>query len=62
MPNRRIHARDIDAALLSATSAHYQANRDTWKVLGGCDLDGDALAVVVAVEEEMVRVRIVTVF
>ncbi len=62
MPARRIHASDLTAALRTATGAEHQPENHTWKVGGGRDLDGDPLVVVVVVEGDMIRIKVVTAF
>ena len=37
---------DVINAILTATSAHYQVDRDNWQIRGGCDRGGDALTVI----------------
>lgn len=55
---RSVQLGDIAAALASATSASYQADRDTWRIDGGLDLDGDELTVIVAFEDGVVVVTV----
>jgi hypothetical protein len=57
---RTAQVHDIRAAVMSAKTAQYQANEDTWKLRGGRDLDGDDLDVVVAFEDG--EMRVVTLF
>ena len=38
---------DVIEAVLSATRARYQTDRENWKLTGGTDAVGDPLAVVV---------------
>jgi hypothetical protein len=47
MQERRAGARDILDPMSSATKAVRQPPRDKWKLIGGKDLDGDGLDVVV---------------
>lgn len=49
---------DIRCALLSAKHAIHQSDKDTWKVTGGRDTDGDSLDVVVVVEADVLVVTI----
>jgi hypothetical protein len=56
---RSVQVADIAAALATATSATFQSDRDTWRIDGGLDLDGDELTVIVAFEDGVV---VVTVF
>ena len=46
---RGIKWSDLQAALLTATDAHWQEEHGTWKITGGTDLDGDPLIVTVVV-------------
>jgi len=59
MIERGARRRDVENALLDATTATRQSDRDNWRVEGGADLDGDELTVIVALEADVV---IVTVF
>lgn len=56
---RAVQLVDIAAALSSARQATYQPDRQTWRIDGGQDLDGDDLTVIVAFEAGVV---VVTVF
>jgi hypothetical protein len=47
---RGVRRGDITSALKTARSAIYTAERDTWRLEGGKDLDGDPLVVVVSLE------------
>jgi hypothetical protein len=55
-----IRARDVDEAVRTAMTAIWQADRGTWKLIGGTDLDGDPLTVVVAIDDDR-SVTLVTV-
>jgi len=62
--SERMHSRgatpgDVRAALITARSSRWQADRETWRITGGVDLDGDELVVIVALEADVV---VVTVF
>jgi hypothetical protein len=50
---------DVRSALLGATTAAHQPERDTWRIAGGSDTDGDDLTVIVAIEADVI---VVTVF
>ncbi len=63
MQARRATAADVRAAILSATRARHQPVENAWKLLGGTDIDGDDLTVVVAVDRnDSTLIRVVTVF
>ena len=51
-----IRAKDVETAVLSATTAVFNNEKLTWKLVGGTDIDGDALTVVVAVRDDGVLV------
>jgi hypothetical protein len=53
---RNVQSEDIRAAVLSSTSAEWSPAKRTWRLRGGKDLDGDALDVVLAVDENTFRV------
>lgn len=55
---RSVQLGDIAAALASARSATYQADRETWRIDGGLDLDGDELTVIVVFEDGVVVVTV----
>jgi hypothetical protein len=59
MLERAVTIMDVCSALLSATGVRWQADRETWRVEGGVDLDGDDLVVIVVLEADVV---VVTVF
>ena len=59
MPQRGATRDDVRRALMTATSAVYQPDRDNYRVTGGTDTDGDDMDVVVAIEADLL---IVTVF
>jgi hypothetical protein len=52
---RNAQAADIREAILTARTAVWRAEEDTWRLEGGRDLDGDNLTVVVAIEGNEVR-------
>lgn len=60
MPERSAQAHDVRSAVLSATTATWRADDQSWRLSGGVDLDGEALSVAVAIEGHVVRV--ITVF
>ena len=41
---------DVTRALKTSKSAVYRADEDTWRIEGGVDLDGDSLALAVALK------------
>ena len=59
MKVRHVKLGDIRCALLSASSARWQHEQETWRIEGGRDLDEDDLVVIVALEADVI---IVTVF
>jgi hypothetical protein len=59
MSCRNASAEDIKQAILSATNAIEQAEKETIRLEGGKDIDGEDLKVVVA--EDLRGLRIVTV-
>lgn len=59
MPERRVQARDVQNAVLTATHATWRPDDRSWKVTGGKDLDGDSLDVAVVIGGN--RVRVITV-
>ena len=59
MAERDIQRADVRHALLTAKVANWQADRVCWRVSGGYDLAGDDLAVIVAIEDDLL---IITVF
>jgi Domain of unknown function (DUF4258) len=58
MRHRNVTRQDIASALASARTAAPEAET-RWKLLGGCDCDGDVLTVVVAFDAGTI---VVTVF
>jgi hypothetical protein len=58
MSDRGATARDVRKALLSATDATYQADRQNYRVSGGTDTDGDDLTVIVDLEADVIVVTI----
>ena len=59
MEERGVTERDIRKALLTATAAVYQDDRETWRVEGGVDIDGDDLMLICDIESDVI---VVTVF
>jgi hypothetical protein len=49
---------DVLNALVSATSARWQHEQETWRVDGGVDCDGDDLTVIVDLEADVIVVTI----
>ena len=47
MDERCVTIDDVLAALETATAAKWDAEKETWRVTGGRDLDGDELRVVI---------------
>lgn len=58
MTERGARLQDVRRALLTATAAIPQDGRDTWRVNGGVDTDGDALALICDLEAEVVVVTL----
>jgi hypothetical protein len=58
MRQRRVTFADVQNALVNGAGCQWQADRQTWKVVGP-DVDGDRLAVSVSIDD---RVLVVTVF
>ena len=58
MQQRGADRNDVKNALISATSATWQDDHDTWRVAGGSDLDGDDLTVYVDIQADVVVVTI----
>lgn len=58
MDERGASTDDVCNALLTATDAAHEPEKDRWKVTGGTDLDGDALKVVVAIEADVIIVTL----
>lgn len=57
MQERRATQRDVGQAIITATQAAPSADRpNRFRLSGGCDLDGDALDVVVAIDGNTVTV------
>jgi hypothetical protein len=50
MDERGATARDVQKALVTATDAEWQPDRQNYRVTGGVDLDGDSLSVAVDIE------------
>ena len=58
MDERGVEPEDVCNALVTATGATPEPERDRWKVTGGTDLDGDGLTVVVAIEADVIIVTL----
>lgn len=58
MIERSATPRDVLRAVATATRARHQPHGGTWRVLGGADLVGDDLTVIVALEGQVVVVTI----
>lgn len=58
MVERNARPRDVRHALLTATAAVRQADRQNWRVLGGADLGGDNLTAVVDIWADLIVVTI----
>ena len=60
MGDRNVQASDLRHAIVTATSAKWQADHGTWLLTGGRDTEGAGLTIAVAIEAAAVVV--VTVF
>jgi hypothetical protein len=49
---------DVRKALLTATAAIHQADRDNWRVEGGVDTDGDDLTLVCDIGVDVIVVTL----
>lgn len=49
---------DVRNALLTATAAFRQADRDNWRVEGGVDIDGDDLTLICDIEADVIVVTL----
>ena len=58
MAERNARPGDIRHALLTATAARRQADRQNWRVLGGADRGGDDLTAVVDIWADLIVVTI----
>ncbi len=58
MEERGATERDIRKALLTATAAVPQDDRDNWRVDGGVDIDGDDLMLICDLEDDVVVVTL----
>lgn len=58
MRERGATPRDIRRALLTATSAIYQDDRDNWRLDGGMDMDGDDLMLICDLEADVIVVTL----
>ncbi len=58
MDERGVEPEDVCNALVTATGATHEPERDRWKVTGGTDLDSDGLTVVVAIEADIIIVTL----
>lgn len=56
MDERGAIAADVVAALLSATSAEYQTDKQNFRVDGGVDTDGEALTAIVDLQDDVIVV------
>lgn len=54
MAERGATADDMVCALLGATDAIRQPERDNWRIEGGVDLDGDELTVIAGLEADLI--------
>jgi hypothetical protein len=50
--------RDVRRALLTATAAVYQADRNNWRLDGGVDTDGDDLMLICDLEADVIVVTL----
>ena len=53
MEERMAVLADVQNALLTATSAFWQVEHGSWKVVGGVDLDGDDLDVALELKADL---------
>lgn len=58
MRERSATESDVRWALLTATAALYQGDRDNWRVEGGVDTEGDALTLICALEADVIVVTL----
>ncbi len=58
MPERGAQYADIKSGLISATSAVWQPEHQSWKCDGGEDTDGDKITVCVVIEDNLVVVTL----
>lgn len=58
MDERDATERDVCNALLGGTQAAHDISKDTYRVSGGCDIDGDDLTVVVAIEADAIVITL----
>ena len=49
---------DVRTALQTATSAIRQVGRDSWRVEGGVDVDGDDLTLICDIEADVIVVTL----
>jgi hypothetical protein len=49
---------DVRHALWTATAAFRQADRGTWRVEGGLDIDGDPLTLICVIEADVIVVTL----
>ena len=59
MADRGATREDLRSALVTATTAIRQPDRENWRIEGGTDNDGDDLTVIVDLEADVI---VVTVF
>jgi hypothetical protein len=57
---RGVQRCDLESAVRTSMSAVWSAEHGSWRLSGGVDLDGEALAVAVAIDGTVVKV--ITVF
>lgn len=58
MNNRGASELDVRKALLTATAAIRQADRDNWRVEGGVDTDGDDLTLICDIGVDVIVVTL----
>ena len=54
MRDRKAFEQDVINALLTSTTARWQADHQSWAVDGGVDVDGDDLGVRVNIEADLI--------
>ena len=58
MDERGATARDVISAILTASVATYQNDRQNWKITGGVDRDADSMTVIVDFWADLIIVTI----
>jgi hypothetical protein len=58
MDERGATERDIRKALLTATAAVYQDDRENWRLDGGVDIDGDDLMLICDIDAYVIVVTL----